>query len=403
MVLQSRPDKTLIMFEYQPRRHPLQSFQFWFTILVCAVGVFVWRSGVLTQNSQAVVITPTIEEEDMPLPPQAEEEFSTDDSSSTLADVTLAPLQSEEPFSEQRSTEDAHFPNGETMSDDQLKTADGVHDGDPNNESLTVQRTSLESPSADSSIQSPSLGFGEALTSRQVTPQALDFTEIDRQIAVGDDVAALRALSTLYWQHPEKRRQLATRLDQLSRRVYFQQLPHYVDPYEVQFGDRMETIAKKYQVSWNYLAKINHVDPQRIRAGQKLKVIQGPFDVVVDLSDFELTVHAHGYFVVRMPVGIGQDESTPIGTFRVTDKVVDPIYYGPDGVIKNDDPANPLGERWLAISDAAGTVQGYGLHGTIDPSSIGKAESRGCIRLYDQDVADLYDLLTIGSKVIIRR
>lgn len=387
------------MFEYQPRRHPLQSFQFWFAILVCTGGVFAWRSGVFTKTPDAIVVTPTIEEEEMPSPPQTAEDLFAGDSSSAVSEASPAPLQSEEAFSEEDSTGVLRLPNVETIIDDQLKTADGI---DANRESLAIQRTSIESTAARP-VQSPHPGSVEALPPRQLVPQTLDFTEVDRQIEAGDDVVALRTLSTWYWQHPGKRRQLSTRMTPLSRRIYFQQLPHYMDPYEVQFGDRLETIAKKYDVSWNYLAKINRVEPQRIRAGQKLKVIQGPFDVVIDLSDFELTVHAHGYFVVRMPVGIGQDESTPIGSFKVTDKVVDPIYYGPDGVIKNDDPANPLGERWIAISDAAGTVQGYGLHGTIDPNSIGKAESRGCIRLYDQDVSDLYDLMTIGSEVIIRR
>ncbi len=390
------------MFEYQPRRHPLQSFQFWFIILICAGSVLAWRSGVFFKNAVPVAITPTIEEEEMPPPPQTGEDLFADESRSTIPEISLAPLQSEETYPEENSTGVLRLPNVESITDDQIKTADGSYQSDANRESLAIQQTSIKSTTAPP-VQSPNPGSVEALPSRQLAPQALDFTEVDQLIAAGDDVVALRALSTWYWQHPEKRRQLSTRMTQLSRRIYFQQLPHYMDPYEVQFGDRLETIAKKYDVSWNYLSKINRTEPQRIRAGQKLKVIQGPFDVVVDLSDFELTVHAHGYFVVRMPVGIGQDESTPIGSFKVTDKVVDPIYYGPDGVIKNDDPANPLGERWIAISDAEGTVQGYGLHGTIDPASIGKAESRGCIRLYDQDVTDLYDLLTIGSEVIIRR
>jgi lipoprotein-anchoring transpeptidase ErfK/SrfK len=45
----------------------------------------------------------------------------------------------------------------------------------------------------------------------------------------------------------------------------------------------------------------------------------------------------------------------------------------------------------------------YGIHGTIDPNSIGKAESRGCIRLRNQDVEEVYDMLAVGSEVTIRR
>jgi lipoprotein-anchoring transpeptidase ErfK/SrfK len=188
---------------------------------------------------------------------------------------------------------------------------------------------------------------------------------------------------TWYWQHPEQRERFQDRLDLLARRIYFQPKPHYIAPYRVQSGDRMETIAREYRQSWEYLAKLNRVDPERIQAGQELKVLQGPFSVVVDLSRFELTVHAHGYYVTRFPVGIGKEGATPVGTFRVTDKVTDPTYYGEEGVIAHDDPANPLGKRWIAINNEEGTLQGYGIHGTIEPSSIGKAVSRGCIRLND--------------------
>src|SRR5690606_10194684 len=141
---------------------------------------------------------------------------------------------------------------------------------------------------------------------------------------------------------------------------------------------------------------LNRVDPRRVRAGQRLKVIKGPFSAIVDLSDYELTIHAHGYFVTRYPVGIGKDGSSPIGKFAGLEKLVDPTYYGPDGVVNHDDPANPLGDRWIDIGNS------YGIHGTIDPASIGKSESQGCIRLHNDDVEAVYDLLTIGSEVVIR-
>ena len=97
----------------------------------------------------------------------------------------------------------------------------------------------------------------------------------------------------------------------------------------------------------------------------------------------------------QFTVGIGKDGSTPLGSFTVKNKQVDPTYYGPDGVIDHDDPANPLGEYWIDIGDS------YGIHGTIDPGSIGASESRGCIRMHNDDVAAVFDLLGIGSTVTI--
>jgi lipoprotein-anchoring transpeptidase ErfK/SrfK len=64
-------------------------------------------------------------------------------------------------------------------------------------------------------------------------------------------------------------------------------------------------------------------------------------------------------------------------------------------VVANDDPENPLGERWIDIGDS------FGIHGTNEPDSIGKAESRGCLRLRHDDVIELYDFLVIGSEVRI--
>ena len=77
--------------------------------------------------------------------------------------------------------------------------------------------------------------------------------------------------------------------------------------------------------------------------------------------------------------------------------MVNPTYYGPEGVIKADDPANPLGERWIDIGDS------YGIHGTHEPDSIGQDKSRGCVRMLNEDVAEVYDFLIVGGEVKIQK
>ena len=52
---------------------------------------------------------------------------------------------------------------------------------------------------------------------------------------------------------------------------------------------------------------------------------------------------------------------------------------------------------WIDLGDS------YGIHGTIDPNSIGKAESRGCIRLRDQEIVEVYDFLVKGSEVVLKK
>lgn len=225
----------------------------------------------------------------------------------------------------------------------------------------------------------------------------LGLRAIDQLIESGDDVAAHREMSNVYWNRPELRPAIQERIEATAQRIYFSPQPHYMIPHVVQPGDQLRKIATKYQLSWQYLAKLNRIEPRRMQAGQKLKVVKGPFSAMVDLSDFELTVHSHGYFVRKYRVGVGRDDSSPTGTFAVQNKVIDPQYTDPDGnVIASGAPNNPLGKRWIDIGD------GFGIHGTIQPNSIGRAESRGCIRMLNEDVEEVYDLLTIESEVVIR-
>lgn len=221
--------------------------------------------------------------------------------------------------------------------------------------------------------------------------------QIDQLLAERNFVAAHRELSTLYWNHPELKSTIMERIEKNAQIIYFSAQPHFLEPYEIQSGDFLQRVAPKYGINWEYLAALNRVDPRRIRAGQKLKVIKGPFSVFVDLSDFELTVHCHGFFVKRYSVGIGHDNSTPVGKFAVLDRITAPQYTDPEGrVIEGGHPTNPLGTHWIDLGDS------YGIHGTIEPESIGKAESAGCVRMRNEDVVEVYNFLVKGSEVVIR-
>jgi LysM repeat protein len=228
--------------------------------------------------------------------------------------------------------------------------------------------------------------------------EVFDQQEIEKLVAAGNEAAALKLLSQWYWKQPGQRGEIQQQLDRLAKAAYFSPQPNDCEPYVIQPGDQLRKVANKYQLTWQYLAKLNQVDPKKIRTGKKLKVVEGPFSAVVDLSDYELTIHCHGNFVRKYRVGTGKDGVSPIGEFVVKEKLENPTYYGPNGDVKApDDPLNPLGERWIDIGDS------FGIHGTIEPDSIGRSESRGCIRMLNSDVEDVYDLLTIGSPVRIQR
>ena len=205
-------------------------------------------------------------------------------------------------------------------------------------------------------------------------------------------------------------------LDEINAVVVFSTKQFRDDEYGGTFtvpsGGVLEKIAKSNDVSRELLQKINGIsDPRRLRAEQNLKIIKGPFNAVVDKSDFTLELwlgepNAKGsMYVTTLPVGLGEDGSTPTGVWAVQNRLTNPAYYSPrgEGVIPADDPKNPLGEHWIGLSGIEGGAvgkQSYGIHGTIDPDSIGKQASMGCIRLRAADIARVYDALVEGKSTV---
>lgn len=202
---------------------------------------------------------------------------------------------------------------------------------------------------------------------------------------------------------PDDEAQLVDLLDRLAGTVIYSRQHLLERPHEVQPGETLEQIANLYEVPWELLANINGIrDPQRLRTGEQLKVIRGPFDALVELEKFRLTLFVQGRYAGRFKIGIGKDNATPEGEFEVLQKIPNPTYYG-DTVIDQNDPNNPLGDYMVDLGDK------LMIHGTNEPQSIGRAESKGCVRLDNRDIKDVYEILSVktdrsvGSKVTIRR
>ncbi len=118
--------------------------------------------------------------------------------------------------------------------------------------------------------------------------------------------------------------------------------------------------------------------------------------VVVSIPDRKLAVMEGGNVVAAFPVAVGAAPSpSPMGEFRIVNRVSNPTYYHPGSVIPSGKD-NPVGTRWLGLSR-----KGYGIHGTNAPRSVGKAASHGCIRLRNRDVERLFTMLRIGDVVEI--
>ena len=118
--------------------------------------------------------------------------------------------------------------------------------------------------------------------------------------------------------------------------------------------------------------------------------------VVVSLVDRQLVVIDGGNVIARFDVAVGAAESpSPVGQFRIVNRVSNPTYYHPGSVIPRG-KNNPIGTRWVGLSQ-----KGYGIHGTNVPRSIGHAASHGCIRLRNRDMERLFTLVRVGDAVEI--
>jgi LysM repeat protein len=175
----------------------------------------------------------------------------------------------------------------------------------------------------------------------------------------------------------------------------------YARSYEVVPGDTLTAIGQKFLVPYQLIMRVNRLESTRIIAGQTLKAIQGPIHLEIVKSRYELRAWLDEVCLGAYPVGLGIENSTPEGTFVVEQKIANPPYqpqHKPRSEFRDAGaPDNPLGSRWIDIGNH------YGIHGTIEPSSIGGAVSEGCVRMHNRDVEEVYDFVVPGvSKVEIR-
>ncbi len=128
--------------------------------------------------------------------------------------------------------------------------------------------------------------------------------------------------------------------------------------------------------------------------------------IVVDISDNTLQFYDGLHVVKAFNVATGTPQyPTPVGTFEIVEKKENPTWYNPApdtwgaGLPASigPGPGNPLGTRAMYLN-----APGIRIHGTWDDSSIGTAASHGCIRMHVQDSEELYPLVPLGTRVIVK-
>jgi lipoprotein-anchoring transpeptidase ErfK/SrfK len=167
--------------------------------------------------------------------------------------------------------------------------------------------------------------------------------------------------------------------------------------YEVQKGDTLAKIARKFSTTQELILQANNLKNAKVvPIGRKLKVHNEKMSMVVDKSQNILTLKSGNMTLKTYRVSTGINNSTPVGVFKVVNKIINPPWYTAGGVIPPDSPKNILGSRWLGLS-----AQGYGIHGTTEPGSIGKQVTSGCVRMNNSDVEELYGVVPDGAEVVI--
>jgi hypothetical protein len=186
-----------------------------------------------------------------------------------------------------------------------------------------------------------------------------------------------------------------------SRTVYPQD--RFCSNYQVKPGDLLQSISSQNKVPWEILQAVNNISrPELLRAGQMIKIIHGPFHAKVYRSTFTIDVQLQNTFVRSFRVGLGQEgKETPTGLWSVKQggKLIKPPWSDPETgkLLHYGDPGYALGSRWIALDGLGGNAKGrtgFGIHGTIEPETIGTKSSKGCIRLHNGDVTKVYNMLT---------
>ncbi|MTH53109.1 L,D-transpeptidase family protein [Bacillus mangrovi] len=160
--------------------------------------------------------------------------------------------------------------------------------------------------------------------------------------------------------------------------------------YQVKPGETLRSIAKDFRIAPELLAQANGLSVTAALPPGKTITIPGlpepsslPYRVAVSRSKRKLGLYRNGVLIKQYPIAVGRIlYATPTGNFVI--------------VNRQPNPGGPYGKMWLSLSKT-----GYGIHGTNNPSSIGQAVSKGCVRMFNKDVLELSAIIQNGTAVSI--
>lgn len=223
--------------------------------------------------------------------------------------------------------------------------------------------------------------------------------QFDRWETIRDLYSDALGMDGARFLDPATEARIAEALNRLNERLVFSpdMKVRGAQFHRVQPGENLTTIARRYNLdSWRSLVAINHINPSALRVGDRLKIITGRVFILVNKRTFTLSWYLDGVFIRRYRCATGAVGSeTPPGRYKIVRMDVNPEWRDPNTgrIYKYGEPGHAIGSRWMAM-EGEGT-HGLGIHGTIDPDSMGKKASNGCVRLLKKDVEELYGFVSI--------
>lgn len=215
----------------------------------------------------------------------------------------------------------------------------------------------------------------------------------------GDFVNAQNTYRKLISEYPDQENidMIQKEYENLSMQIIFSNTPTENSVmHEVVSGDSLGKLAKKYNTTIELIKISNSLKSDIIRIGQKLRIWNATFNIFVDKSQNILMLKTGDKVVKVYNVSTGSNNSTPVGEFTITTKLTDPVWFNRGVVVPPESPENVLGSRWLGFD-----LPGYGIHGTVEPETIGSQVTAGCVRMRNEEVEELYSIIPYGTKVVV--
>jgi lipoprotein-anchoring transpeptidase ErfK/SrfK len=218
----------------------------------------------------------------------------------------------------------------------------------------------------------------------------------------GDKLKAKEAYDQIISNYPDydKIEELQDKLGSLNIDLIFSsaQMPQTIF-YEIVPGDSLGKLARKYNTTPQLIKRANGLKSDVIRIGEKLRIWTASFNILINKSQNVLFLKSGEEVLKIYHVSTGKNNITPVGTFKIAAKIEKPVWFKNGGApIPYESPENELGSRWMGFD----TDPHYGIHGTLHPKTIGQQVTDGCVRLKNEDVEELFDIIPIGTQVVIQ-